>query len=156
MIAIDLINATNEPNTPQAVQLESWLHTTLQNLETPIDANITELCIRIVDKTESAYLNETFRQKQGPTNILSFHYDQDDHEPTESLGDLAICAEIVNSEAKIQHKTPEEHWAHIVIHGVLHLLGYDHIKDQDAEKMEALEIKILKQLGYTNPYEDRL
>jgi probable rRNA maturation factor len=112
------------------------------------------MCIRIVDKTESAALNETFRGKKGPTNILSFHYDDIALPSTNTLGDLACCAEIIESEATQQHKTIQAHWQHMLVHGILHLLGYDHEQPTEAEIMEQLEIHILQQLNVSNPYAD--
>lgn len=112
-----------------------------------------EITIRIVGDKESAQLNEQYRHKKGPTNVLSFPY----HVPLGAksllLGDLIICAPVVATEASAQNKKPISHWAHLVIHGTLHLLGYDHIKKADALKMEKLEIQIMEKLGYANPYE---
>lgn len=113
-----------------------------------------ELNIRIVGLSEMTELNTTYRQKKGPTNILSFPFDAPPDIDFEIpiLGDLVICADVVNQEALEQNKTKEAHWAHMVVHGVLHLLGYDHENDQDAEKMESLEITILETLNFPNPY----
>lgn len=113
-----------------------------------------ELSIRIVGLEESAELNEMYRQKKGPTNVLSFPCEVPAGVPCSLLGDLVICAPIVAKEALEQHKNVEAHWAHMVVHGVLHLQGYDHIESQDAERMEALEIEIMAHLGFANPYED--
>lgn len=110
-----------------------------------------ELCIRIVDAAESAELNERYRGKAGPTNVLSFPCDIPVPELA-VLGDLVICAPVVAAEAEAQDKTPEAHWSHLVVHGILHLLGFDHIGDHDAEAMEAEERAILAQLGYPDPY----
>lgn len=113
-----------------------------------------ELCIRIVDEVESAELNERYRGKPGPTNVLSFPCEAD--VPGDApLGDLAICAPLAAAEAEAQGKTPEAHWSHLVVHGVLHLLGFDHIGDHDAGTMEAEERAILARLGYPDPYEIR-
>jgi probable rRNA maturation factor len=110
-----------------------------------------ELTIRIVDETESANLNGRFRHKPKPTNVLSFPYEA---EPLDEpiLGDLVICASVVAREASEQGKTVDSHWAHMIVHGVLHLLGYDHENDADAEKMEAREREILARLGFPDPY----
>ena len=100
-----------------------------------------------------AELNRMYRQKEGPTNVLSFSCDVPEGVPCQILGDLVICAPVVEREALEQNKSLEAHWAHLVVHGILHLLGFDHMEDTAAEEMEALEIKILQDLGYTNPYE---
>jgi probable rRNA maturation factor len=113
-----------------------------------------ELVIRIVSETESAELNERFRLGQGPTNVLAFPPGDDplpaDTEPL--LGDIAICAPVVAREAAEQSKTPAAHWAHMVVHGCLHLLGYDHLKTKEARKMEARERELLAGLGIGDPY----
>lgn len=115
-----------------------------------------EVTIRIVEPDEMTTLNHQYRQKNYATNVLSFPADLPEaakaHYPV--LGDIVICADTVNREAVEQHKTAAEHWAHMIVHGVLHLLGHDHEKDDEAAIMEALEIKILKQLGFENPYLD--
>ncbi|MEJ2061249.1 MAG: rRNA maturation RNase YbeY [Gammaproteobacteria bacterium] len=114
----------------------------------------TEVGIRIVDEAESAELNGQYRQKPNPTNVLSFPFEQPTNvEGAPYLGDLVICAPVVNREAQEQSKTQEAHWAHMVVHGLLHLQGYDHISEADAERMESLEIEILARLGYADPYE---
>ncbi len=108
--------------------------------------NSAELTIRVVGAAESRRLNRTWRGKNKPTNVLSFAG------AAPLLGDLAICAPVVAREAREQGKQPAAHWAHMVVHGVLHLLGYDHENDRDAARMEARETKILAQLGMPNPY----
>lgn len=116
----------------------------------------TDVTIRIVDSNEMADLNKTYRKKSGPTNVLSFPVDL----PKEILGacpflgDIVICAEVVNREASEQKKPQQSHWAHMVVHGIFHLLGYDHEKDDEADKMEAMEIAVMRKLGFANPYED--
>jgi probable rRNA maturation factor len=108
--------------------------------------------IRLVSKKEMTELNGTYRHKKGPTNILSFPFDPPPKILSSFLGDLVICAALVNQEAKQQKKPRLAHWAHLVIHGCLHLIGYDHIRYKDAIKMEKLEIQLLEDLGYENPY----
>jgi probable rRNA maturation factor len=113
-----------------------------------------ELVVRIVDEAESAALNRRFVGKQGPTNVLAFPAD-DSPTPAgepQALGDLAICAAVVAREAAEQGKTPDAHWAHIVIHGCLHLRGYDHMNDAEAEVMESRERELLAGLGIADPY----
>lgn len=116
----------------------------------------TEVTIRIVEVDEMTALNEKYRNKTGPTNVLSFPADIPpslEHEFS-ILGDIVICADVVNKEAVAQHKKAESHWAHMVVHGIYHLLGYDHEKDDEAEVMESLEIRTLQKMGFENPYED--
>ena len=111
------------------------------------------LVVRLVDETESRELNRQYRGKDSATNVLSFPFEAPPNIEDNHLGDLVICVPVVNREAIEQNKSKEHHWAHIVIHGILHLLGYDHIEDNDAIKMEQLEIDILDKLGISNPYE---
>lgn len=111
-----------------------------------------ELVIRIVDNKESRYLNKKFRCNDKPTNIISFPFEHPPGIKTDFLGDLVMCAPLIRKEAKEQNKTFTSHWAHLTIHGVLHLLGYNHLTTKDAKKMEDLEIKHLEKLGLSDPY----
>ncbi len=156
---LDLQKVIDSDTIPAIESIEHWVKTTLL-IENPDLAPDTEfeLTIRIVDEDEIQALNNTYRHKNKPTNVLSFPYEGFEFEVPEEiqlplLGDLIICHDIVVAEAQQQAKTIIEHWAHMVVHGVLHLKGYDHLEDSDAEQMEALEIKILQQLGFSNPYE---
>jgi probable rRNA maturation factor len=106
-----------------------------------------ELTIRITDPLESRELNRDFRGKDKPTNVLSFGYDVPD-----MLGDVVICADVVAQEAAEQGKLPRAHWAHLVVHGCLHLQGFDHECEPEATHMEATETAILAALGFRNPY----
>lgn len=146
---IDLVvqNESTFHDIPNEENLKKWVTTVLD--EEHMDA---ELCIRIVDEEESAELNNYYRKKNRPTNILSFPNETLPGVKSHYLGDLVICAPLVSSEANEQSKLLADHWAHLVIHGILHLLGYDHEDELDAEVMEGIEIKILKQLGIKNPY----
>jgi len=108
--------------------------------------------VQIVSKDEMRELNNTWRGKDRPTNVLSFPMQSPDEVDLKMLGDLALCADVINTEAIQQHKPAQAHWAHMVVHGMLHLQGYDHIDEHQAEEMEALEIRILDQLGFDNPY----
>jgi len=113
------------------------------------EANV---CIRIVDTDESAHLNKKFRKKNAPTNVLSFKFDCPLDVIPKTLGDIVICAALVDSEAREFLVTPQERWAHMTIHGLLHLLGYEHKKKQDAKDMELIEAQAMKKLGYSSPY----
>ncbi|MCG6934626.1 MAG: rRNA maturation RNase YbeY [Proteobacteria bacterium] len=111
-----------------------------------------ELTVRIVDANEIAVLNQRYRNKPGPTNVLSFPFEAPSGVSLNLLGDLVIAAPVVTEEARRQGKTETAHWAHLVVHGTLHLLGYDHQTAAQAEAMERREIRILHSLGYPNPY----
>ena len=115
-----------------------------------------ELTIRVVGAEESQALNRDYRGKDKPTNVLSFPADLPDEIDVNLLGDMIICAPVVAKEAQEQGKTEHDHWAHMVVHGTLHLQGYDHIDDQEAEQMELLEAEILAGLGIANPYQASL
>jgi len=110
------------------------------------------LSVRLVGAKEGAILNRRYRAKPGPTNVLSFPFECPPGAHTDVLGDLVICAPVVRREASRQGKAERAHWAHMVVHGILHLRGYDHKNRRDATNMEALEIRILKGLGFPNPY----
>ncbi|WP_303903355.1 rRNA maturation RNase YbeY [Thiohalomonas denitrificans] len=112
----------------------------------------TQLTVRVVDEAESTALNGRYRGKHKPTNVLSFPFEAPPGVEFPLLGDLVICAPIVEREAMEQGKGQEAHWAHMVVHGCLHLLGYDHVDPAEAETMEALERRILASLGYRDPY----
>ena len=148
-VTIDLLNASGVKQIPLRRQFKHWAMAAMQQIEP--DGAGGALSIRIVDEAESSELNGHYRSKPYATNILSFPV------PPELgarlLGDLAICAQVVQREAAEQHKREDEHWAHLVVHGVLHLKGYDHENDADAEQMEGLEVRILQQLGLKNPYQ---
>jgi len=132
---------------PDQEQIQRWVDAALEGFNQG-----TEIVVRIVDEQESAELNEQYRHKKGPTNILSFPVEVPEGIELNLLGDLVICAPILEKEALEQHKALTDHWAHIIVHGVLHLLGYDHIDDDEAELMESKEITILNKLNIKNPY----
>lgn len=114
----------------------------------PIVDKNAEITIRIVDNDESINLNNIYRKKKYPTNVLSFLVDDE----VNLIGDIVLCAPVIEKEALEQSKKLEAHYAHLIIHGALHLYGYDHENKKDADIMEAKEIKILTKLGYKNPY----
>lgn len=146
---LDIQIVTTANAYPSEEQFQRWVNTVLSDAEQD-----SEVVIRLVDDTESADLNQQYRHKSGPTNILSFPFEAPAGIEMDLLGDLVICAPLIAREAQQQHKALEHHWAHITIHGILHLLGYDHIDDGEAEEMEALEIKFLNMLNIANPYQE--
>ncbi|MBK9951136.1 MAG: rRNA maturation RNase YbeY [Candidatus Competibacteraceae bacterium] len=149
-LELDLQVALDMPGLPAETDLHRWAEAALAGANYQKDA---ELTIRIVNEAESTALNETYRRKQGPTNVLSFPFESPPEVESSLLGDIVICAPVVLREAVSQGKTLAAHWAHLVAHGVLHLLGYDHDEEQ-ADAMESLEIHILAGLGYPDPYGD--
>ncbi len=136
---------------PTDDELQHWATAALQERT---EFTEPELTIRLVHNDESQELNSEYRGKDKPTNVLSFPFEAPPEVPIELLGDLIICAPVVQAEASEQGKTPQAHWAHMVVHGCLHLLGYDHIKDDEAETMENLERQIMAALGFSDPYSD--
>ncbi|TAI88097.1 rRNA maturation RNase YbeY [Pectobacterium versatile] len=132
---------------PEEKDFQHWLEGVLPQFQ-----EVAEVTIRIVDEAESRDLNNTYRGKDKPTNVLSFPFEAPPEVELPLLGDLIICRQVVEREAAEQEKTVEEHWAHMVVHGSLHLLGYDHIEDSEAEEMEALETEIMQSMGYADPY----
>jgi len=127
-----------------------WVESTLNNIECG-DSSVS-LSVRVVDENEIADLNQRYRTKAGPTNVLSFPFEDPPGVESDELGDIIICAPVVQREAEEQGKSETAHWAHMVVHGVLHLCGYDHVNDADAEVMENTETKILTGLGFPAPY----
>ncbi len=147
MNRIEIQAVFDSADQPDRQQIQLWVDTALDDYD-----HDTEIVVRIVGVEESAELNEQYRHKSGPTNILSFPVDVPEGIELDLLGDLVICAPVVEKEALEQDKPLAHHWAHIIVHGVLHLLGYDHIDDDEAELMENKEIAILNKLHINNPY----
>lgn len=147
---LDIQLATEFAEIPTAEMMQTWVDAVLKASEQD-----SEIVVRLVDEPESAELNAQYRHKTGPTNVLSFPFEAPEGFEMDLLGDLVICAPLLAQEAQQQNKALFDHWAHILIHGVLHLVGYDHLQDDEAEEMEALEIKILSTLNIDNPYLDR-
>lgn len=149
---------TAQREVPDARHIQDWVTATVQQTEAgSLTANTaTQMTVRIVDADEMTALNKQYRQKAGPTNVLSFPFEIPFGIPPglvePALGDIVVCTAVVMREAAEQGKTPIAHWAHMIVHGTLHLLGYDHIQDNDAQKMESLEVTVLNRLGYENPY----
>ncbi|MBE1277682.1 rRNA maturation RNase YbeY [Enterovibrio baiacu] len=145
---VDLQVATqNEEKLPSEEQLQTWFQQAVKSFREQ-----AEVTIRIVDEFESQSLNRDYRGKDKPTNVLSFPFEAPPGVELDLLGDLIICRQVVEEEAKEQNKDLFAHWAHMVVHGSLHLLGYDHIDDEEAEEMESLEISIMNALEFPNPY----
>jgi probable rRNA maturation factor len=151
-IILDVQNVTDSGDVPSEDDIQSWIETTLIQADS-FNGNDAELTVRVVDEAEISELNQQYRHKTGGTNVLSFPADRDLPLDIPFLGDLVICADVVAREAREQNKPLQAHWAHMVIHGTLHLLGYDHIEDDQAAIMEQKEILILQGLGFSNPYE---
>ena len=149
-LELDIQNVSTSMQVPGRANLERWAAEVLIGRR-----EYPEFTIRVVDSAESATLNLRYRGKEGPTNVLSFPFQPPPGLPeTGLIGDLVICAPVVEREAAEQVKTLEAHWAHMVVHGVLHLLGFDHSEEKEAERMEALEVQLLKELGFPRPYEE--
>ncbi len=175
-IADELADSVEEP--PPRAQLKRWADAAWQG-DTHSEV---EVALRIVSAEESQQLNRDYRGKDKPTNVISFPMQMDEwHLPADltpddlnpdelvdaahsgelsasdahwiMLGDLAICAEVVAEEAQQQHKLLQAHWAHMLVHGMLHLQGYDHIEEDEAQRMEQLETRIMQQLGFSDPYQ---
>nr|WP_314953822.1 rRNA maturation RNase YbeY [uncultured Aggregatibacter sp.] len=145
---IDLqIACEQETGLPTAEQIEQWATAAVQP-----QSDEVEMTVRIVDEAESHALNLNYRGKDRPTNVLSFPFECPDEVELPLLGDLVICRQVVEREAQEQDKSVMAHWAHMVVHGSLHLLGYDHIEDDEAEEMESLETQIMTGLGFVDPY----
>ena len=145
-LELDVSYASREPWAPNAPLLRQWAEAALSH------AGHFVLSVRIVGKARSRSLNSRYRRKDQPTNVLSFAGAGIAPDGRSFLGELVICAPLVAREARAQHKTLDAHWAHLTIHGVLHLLGFDHERDKEAKKMAAREIQILDRLGFLDPY----
>lgn len=147
-VILDLqLACDSEAGLPEEAHFQRWLDATILPFQPE-----AEVTVRLVDDAESHDLNLTWRGKDKSTNVLSFPFEAPPGIELPLLGDLVICRQVVEREAKEQNKLLEAHWAHMVVHGSLHLLGYDHIDDDEAEEMEALETEIILALGYDDPY----
>lgn len=153
---IDIQRIAND-TAPVDTLLEQWAQQALSTAHQHGQTRQGELTLRIVDSDEIQQLNNEFRGKDKPTNVLSFPFEAPEGLPPEALppllGDIIICANVVQQEASEQNKPLNAHWAHMVMHGVFHLLGYDHIDDNDAQTMEALEVEALAAQGFADPYD---
>lgn len=147
---IDLQNVEEYQELPSQEQILTWVQCALDSAA--FDRDSAEITVRIVDEPESQQLNNCYRHKNKPTNILSFPFEVPPQITSDLLGDLVVCLPVVTREAKEQGKVLVNHWAHMIIHGTLHLIGFDHIHSEDANAMESLEVSILAQLNVPDPY----
>ena len=129
--------------------VSSWIETALRviSYDKPVQVSVC-----VVSRQEITTLNDKYRNMNKATNVLSFPYESMPGVELPLLGDIVVCAEVVNEEAQQQGKSLQQHWAHMIVHGTLHLLGYDHIRDTDAQQMESIEVKVLSNLEFSNPY----
>lgn len=157
-LELDLQVATDSPGVPPESAFGRWAASALEGRRAR-----AAMTVRVVDPAEGAALNLRFRGLDRPTNVLSFPFEPPPGLPAQGgdggcldglIGDLVICADVVEREAREQDKDPTAHWAHMVVHGVLHLLGYDHAAEAEAAEMEGLETSILEGLGFPRPYEE--
>lgn len=149
-LTLDIENILQEEGIGSEYDFETWVKLALGDRQQD-----TELSIRLVGEKEIQTLNKQYRNKDKPTNVLSFPAVNVPGMPESHIGDLIICVPVVVREAFDQEKTEKAHFAHITIHGILHLLGYDHQNDDEAREMESLEVRLLEQLGIDNPYEEK-
>lgn len=147
VMEITLQDVSDSGDVPGEDDFRQWLLAALEGQ----DVKVT---VRLVDEEEMGELNQQYRHKSGPTNVLSFPFEDPPGISSGILGDIVICAPVVRREAKEQEKTVSSHWAHMVVHGVMHLQGYDHKNEQQALAMEAQETRIMTQLGFPAPYNE--
>lgn len=145
---IDIEINSQHPLIPSQEQCEAWITAVLQHQK----LNNAEVSIYVVDEDEGRQINRDYRNKDYATNVLSFPADIPEEVGVPLLGDLVICAPVIEREAKEQNKDINAHWAHMLVHGSLHLLGYDHMEETEADLMEELETRLLQQLGFPPPY----
>ncbi|WP_041522550.1 rRNA maturation RNase YbeY [Gilvimarinus agarilyticus] len=146
-VHVDIDRQVDSEAVPGDDEVHRWVTAALRN-----EREVAEVSVCIVDPATSADLNHRYRGKNYPTNVLSFPADLPAELGLPLLGDLVVCADVVAREAREQGKTADAHWAHMLVHGTLHLLGYDHIEEHEAEAMEALETDIVTALGFAPPY----
>jgi len=163
MIELDVQNPYEYISIPKHDALQQWVESAIQGENSTRHLSVV---IRFVNEEEGKTLNRAYRHKKYATNVLSFPFEEPEftseiselnetlsqHLQQQHLGDIVLCKKVVQAEAQQQNKTLKQHWAHLIVHGVLHLQGYDHLNDEEANLMEALEIKILHSLGFDNPY----
>ncbi len=147
-VRLNIENHSAVDSVPDSATLTSWAEAAFRDCA---DVSV-ELGLRIVDEDESAALNERYRHKTGSTNVLSFPYEDPPGVSTDLLGDLVICAPVVQREAREQDRGDTAHWAHMLVHGIMHLRGYNHENEEDTCFMQDKEIQVLKKLGFSSPY----
>jgi probable rRNA maturation factor len=150
---VDVYVAVDDASVPAADDIELWVDRAINAAQRPSGA---EVSVRVVDAAEMRQLNGEFREQDKSTNVLSFPAGDIAGLPADAmpLGDIVVCAAVVRDEAEEQGKALADHWAHMIVHGTLHLLGFDHVDDDDAAEMEGLEAQILITYGIANPYVD--
>ncbi len=136
---------------PDDGQIIDWVCRALDHIESPA----AEVSVRLMSSEEMVALNQRYRDEPGATNVLSFPSDWQEESGRRFLGDLAVCVDVIRAEAVAQDKTCADHLAHMLVHGVLHLSGYDHLEDHQAQEMESAEVAILQSFGIGDPYRDR-
>ena len=146
-LELDMSYAAHRPWVPSSRQVARWAGAALAPMRRTL-----VLSVRVVGQARSRSLNAHYRRKDKPTNVLSFEGAGSAPDGRHFLGELVICAPVVAREALVQRKSLEAHWAHMTVHGVLHLLGFDHERRREAAKMAAREIQILDRLGFSDPY----
>lgn len=156
MIKVDIQIACENYNVPSKEDFETWIMLSIRNIDFILERDF-EIGIRVVNESESKRLNKQYRKINQSTNILSFFSSMDDNirwskTIPKPLGDLVICAPVIEREAIEQGKELYAHWAHMIVHGMLHLVGFDHAVEHEANEMESLEVDILEELGFSNPY----
>lgn len=153
-LEIDIQNTIDSSQLPDIEKIQSWIVSALGEVDAKFE--YPEITVRIVSIEESQQLNLEYCGKDKPTNVLTFPFEAPEMIPAEELdeflGDLVICEKVLQREAIDQNKPLQSHWAHLIIHGVLHLLGFDHIEEQQAQEMESLEIHVMNELGFEDPY----
>ena len=146
IIELSIADGVNQAILPSEEKLQQWAQASYSGDDEVVAS------LQIVGSDDMQVLNKEYRAKDKPTNVLSFPMELPDEVGINILGDLALCDEVIEAEAKDQGKTSEAHWAHMMVHGMLHLQGYNHIADDEAELMEAKEIEVMKNLDFENPY----
>jgi probable rRNA maturation factor len=153
MLLVDVQRASEHPGVPDDDSLRRWAGAAASGAALSGDA---QLSVRLVDLAEGVALNAAYRGKAGPTNVLSFAFDAPEHTQPPLLGDVVLCAPVVAREAAEQGKPLAAHYAHLVVHGVLHLLGHGHDAAADAARMEGIEREVLRGLGHADPYAETI